>query len=316
MPKLMHLNGLDNKINKRIVKHMIKQASQYLPDVPPPAISEDVTINYNSLMKSLSNILLNLQEIYMARFEMMPEGEAEYEEEEGEEEEEFGVPGYAMSEAELSGLRSVSSRASSVSAPFRRPGAASPPSSAYSQPVSSRHSSRYMLPPGEAPSRDEERLARNERNQNNPFSSLVLNSLSKEIINAKFLTEVIPFPQLTKIQKQKLKQIIVRINKVIGVIRTGVAKPIYINLITLINTITSGFKSTEGDYQEYLPRTEEEMPPEQAGEFEALVGHGHICGSTTSVYGAGRKHRLLSPAMYMAHNVNDLFHQSLSKRNR
>jgi hypothetical protein len=316
MPKLLHYDGLQQKINKRIVKHMIKQATEQLPDVPPLAISEDVTQNYIALMKSLSFIILILNELQARNLALVDEGEADYPYEEGEEEE-FGLPGYAMSESELSGVRSMPSRASSaVSMPFRRPGAVSPPSSLYSQPLSSRSSARYMLPPGEAPSRDEERLARNERNQNNPFSSLVLNSLSKEIINAKFLTEVIPFSQLTKIQKQKLKQIIVRINKVIGVIRTGVAKPIYINLITLINTITAGFKSTEGDYQEYLPRTEEEMPPEQAGEFEALVGHGHICGSTTSVYGAGRKHRLLSPAMYAAHNVNDLFQQSLSKRNR
>jgi hypothetical protein len=299
MPKLLHLNNLDNKINKRIVEHMIKQASQYLPDVPAPAISEDVTQNYNSLMKSLSNILLNLQEIYMARFEMIPEGEADYEEYQfgdGESEASFGVPGSAM--------------ASSVGSAYGSE-LANPRLYPLRSPSQSERLSQY-----EAPSRDEERLARNERNQNNPFSSLVLNSLSKEIINAKFLTEVIPFPQLTKIQKQKLKQIIVRINKVIGVIRTGVAKPIYINLVALVQTITAGFKSTEGDYQEYLPRTEGEMPPEQAGEFEALVGHGHICGSTTSVYGAGRKHRLLSPAMYAAHNVNDLFHQSLSKRNR
>ena len=310
MPKLLHLNDLDNKINKRIVKHMIKQASQYLPDVPPPAISEDVTQNYNSLMKSLSNILLNLQEIYMARFEMMPEGEAEYEEYQfgdGESEASFGVPGGS----------SVGSAYGSELANPR----INPPYPLHTPSQSERLSSvgsdgRYLLPPGEAPSREEEILARNERNQNNPFSSLVLNSLSREIINAKFLAEEIPFAQLTKIQKQKLKQIMVRIGKVSGVIRTGIAKPIYINLQSLIQTITASFKSTEGDWQEYLPRTGEEMPPEQAGEFEALVGQGHICGSTTSVYGAARKHRLLSPAMYNAHNVNANFNYSLSKRNR
>jgi hypothetical protein len=82
-----------------------------------------------------------------------------------------------------------------------------------------------------------------------------------------------------------------------------------------MNFIYSNLKN-EGSSSEYLLRTEEEMPPEQIGELEALVGHGHICGSTTSVYGAGRKHRLLSPAMYAAHNVNDNFAYSLSKRNR
>jgi hypothetical protein len=134
---------------------------------------------------------------------------------------------------------------------------------------------------------------------------LVLNSLTREIINAKFLAEAITFSQLTKLQKQNMKQIMVRIGKVIGVIRTGVSKPIYVNLQSVFKLIQSGLKSGgEGDAQEYLLRTEEEMPPEQPGEIEALQGAGH------------RKHRLLSPALYNAHNVNDNFSYSLSKRNR
>lgn len=303
----MHLDGLQQKINKQIVKHMIKQATEQIPDVPPPAVSEDVTQNYISLMKSLTNILLILQENFISRFNAQPEGEAEYPYEEGEEEEEFGLPGYAMSESELSGVRSIPSRASSaVSAPFRRPGAASPASSVYSQPVSER------LSMYEEPRRGESIIAAlNRQNQ----SMLDLSSLNKETTNSQFLADIIPFSQLTKIQKEKLKQIIVRIQKVYGIVNIGAGKPVYNRLKKIIDLINSNLKS-EGSASEYLLRTEEEMPPEQVGELEALVGHGHICGSTTSVYGAGRKHRLLSPAMYAAHNVNDLFHQSLQKRNR
>ena len=186
MPKLMHLNGLDNKINKRIVKHMIKQASQYLPDVPPPAVSESVTTNYNSLMKSLSIILLNLQEIYMARFELQPEGEGDFEEYQfGDGESEasyasFGIPG-GSSEGSAYGSVLANPRINPLRSPSQ-----------------SERLSRYS-----EPTREEERLAQAERYQQNPFSSLVLNSLSREIVNAKFLTEVIPFPQLTKIQKEE-----------------------------------------------------------------------------------------------------------------
>ena len=91
---------------------------------------------------------------------------------------------------------------------------------------------------------------------------------------------------------------------------------ITINLIEVLNMIKVGL-TTEGDASMYIPRMEAEMPQEIVGELEAFTyGSGRICGSTTSVYGAGRKHRLLSPAMYNAHNVNDNFAYSLSKRNR
>jgi hypothetical protein len=142
----------------------------------------------------------------------------------------------------------------------------------------------------------------------NSFISLVLNSLSKEIINAKFLAEIISFGQLSKIQKQKLKQIIVRINKVKRYISTGISKPLYVNLNSVIKLIEQGL-SSEGQASEFLLRTEAEMPPEQTGEIEALAGSGR--------YG---KHRMLSPAMFASHqfnprNVNANFAYNLAKRN-
>lgn len=326
MPILTHLNNDQNRINKRINKAALRQASMQMPDVPPPPVNSDVNQNYLALMKSLSNILINLQEIYMSRFALQAEGEADY----------FDLPelgdfpdGSSVSSG-LSGLQSqasyapfgsqassvysqpVSSVASAVSAPFFRRGVNSPATSVYSQPVSSigQPSSRYgqeRISQYSEPRREEESIQSALRGPNS-FISLVLNSLSKEIINAKFLAEIIPFGQLSKIQKQKLKQIIVRINKVKGFIKTGISKPLYVNLNSVIKLIEQGL-SSEGQASEFLLRTEAEMPPEQAGEIEALAGSGR--------YG---KHRMLSPAMFASHqfnprNVNANFAYNQAKRN-
>jgi len=329
MPELLHLNGLDNKINKRIVKAMLRQAQALMPDVPSPPVNSDVNQNYLALMKSLSNILLNLQEFYMSRFALIPDGEADY----------FDLPDIPElgSESEFSALQSQASQgsqlsyapfgsqASSVSAPFVRPGRR-PPASSVSVPfvrpgrrpasigsqVSSstgQPSSRYgqeRISQYDEPRREESELASAARGPNS-FVSLVLNSLSKEIINAKFLAEIIPFGQLSKIQKQKLKQIIVRINKIKGFISTGISKPLYVNLNSVIKLIEQGL-SSEGQASEFLLRTEGEMPPEQVGEIEALAGSGR------------NKHRMLSPAMFASHqfnprNVNANFAYNQAKRN-
>jgi hypothetical protein len=302
MPKLLHLNGLDNKINKRIVKHMIKQATEQLPDVPAPAISEDVTQNYISLMKSLSFIILNMDENQMRRFGYVPEGEAGSE---GEfEEYQFGDGGSEASYASF-GIPGGSSEGSAYGSEIANP-RINPPYPLRS-PSQSERLSQYPEP--RRPEQSMESLIYN----NNAF--LDISGLSKEIINAEYLVEVIPFSQLTKIQKQKLKQKIVQLNTKGRILNRGATMPIYRRLQSLIRTINSQLKKGgEGDSSEFLPRTEEEMPPEEVGVF----GAGHICGSTTSVYGAARKHRLLSPAMYLLHNPSDVnanFAYSLAKRN-
>ena len=75
---MTHLNNDMNRINRRVVKAQMKQITEMMPDVPAPPVSDDITINYTALMKSLSNILINLQEVYMSRFQLQFEGEAEY----------------------------------------------------------------------------------------------------------------------------------------------------------------------------------------------------------------------------------------------
>ena len=83
--------------------------------------------------------------------------------------------------------------------------------------------------------------------------------------------------------------IIVKINKVKGVISIGISRPIYTKLNKIIKRIVSALQEGgEGDTSEFLLRTEEQMAPVEGNE---LIGFG-------------RKHRLLSPAMYNAHNFN------------
>jgi hypothetical protein len=315
-----------------------------MPDVPPPPADSDVNQNYLALMKSLSFIILILSEMYSKRFGLQAEGEADYDDDLQEISDITGSELSALqsqgSQASYAPFGSQASQASAVSAPFIRPGMRTPASSVRSQPVSQvasstgQPSSRYgqeRLSQYSEPRREESELASAARGPNsftaargpNSFISLVLNSLSKEIINAKFLAEIIPFGQLTKIQKQKLMQLMVRINKVKDVIKTGIGKPIYSNLNSVFKIIQSNL-SGEGNMPitdqagnvirdltstEFLSNTASSMPPEQTGEIEALAGSGR--------YG---KHRMLSPAMFASHqfnprNVNANFAYNQAKRN-
>jgi hypothetical protein len=271
-------------------------------------------------MKSLTTILLSLREMYAYRFGIQPEGDADFEydlpdlpEGFGEESEQGSqFSGLQSQASEMSYANPFGSQGSQASSgiPFYRRG--SPQSSVYSQPQSSVYSQPQPAQPQEStigrpstrwqglsqlsePTRDEQRIQDEIAfAQGNP---IVLNSLTKEVVNCQFLVEEIPFGQLSKIQKQKLKVIIVKINKVKGVINIGVSKPIYIKLNKILTRIASSLG--EGSTSEFLLRTEEEIAPVESNE---LIGYG-------------RKHRMLSPAMYSSHNVNSLFSHSLAKRN-
>jgi len=326
MPILTHLNNDMNRINKRVVKAMMKQITEQTPDVPAPPVDSDVSVNYLSLMKSLTNILMNLRELYAYRFGIQAEGEVD----------EFDLPEISdITGSEFSALQSqasqgsqasyapfgsqqsvysqpVSSVASAVSAPFFRRGVNSPASSVYSQPGSQASSST-----GQPSSRyGQERLSQYSEPRRNEQSieeniiyaqgnSIVLNSLTKEVVNSQFLVETLPFAQLSKIQKEKLKMIIVKINKVKGVINIGISRPVYTKLNKVIKRILSALKEGgEGAASEFLLRTQEEMAPAEGDE---LIGFG-------------RKHRMLSPSMYNAHNydpynVNCNFAYNQAKRN-
>ena len=348
----MNMDDSQNKVNKRIVKHMLKQATEFLPDIPPPAVSEDVATNYNGLVKSLNNILLNLQEIYVYQFNRQPEGEADYPYEEEEDETEYGpewgVGSEGLSEGSYhpsrvsyasigsgrkkkrAGARRAGSEGSELtmmsvpsvaSQPFYRPRdvRSEASSSRASEPffrardVMSELTDPYMGL--EEPSIPEGRR-KHESPLHNPYVPLLLNNLTRETVNAKFYAEQLNFSQLTKIQKQKIKHLLVRIDKPMRLItRIRELRPVSVNLVELLNMIKDTMTS-EGSSQEYIPRTEAEMPQEAIGELEGFAyGGGRICGSTTSVFGAGKR-KLLSPAMYNAHNVNQNFNYSLSKRNR
>jgi len=311
MPTLLHLNNDQNVINRRIVKAMMRQVAEQTPDVPAPPVDSDVSVNYLSLMKSLTTILLSLREMYAYRFGVQPEGEGDFEydlpdlpegfgEEEGSQfsglQSQASQMSYAPFGSQQGSVYSqpVSSVASAVSQPFFRRDVNSPATSIYSQPVS--------MPRQEGLSQySEPRRAEQSIQENIAFSqgnSIVLNSLTREVVNCQFLVEELPFEQLSKIQKQKLKVIIVKINKVKGVINIGTARPIYNKLNKILSRIASSLGS-EGSTSEFLLRTEEEIAPVESNE---LIGYG-------------RKHHMLSPAMYSQHNVNSLFSHSLAKRN-
>ena len=308
MPILTNLNNDQNRINKRINKAALRQVSMMMPDVPPPPADSDVNVNYLSLMKSLTTILLNLRELYAYRFGIQAEGEAdEFDLPELPEGSQFSALQSQGSQVSYAPFGSQASQASAVSAPFFRRGVDSPATSVYSQPVS-----QVSARTGQSAQQRQERLSQYDEPRRGEQSieeninyaqgnSIVLNSLSKEVVNSQFLVETMPFAQLSKLQKERLKMTIVKINKVKGVISIGISRPIYTKLNKIISNILTALKSGgEGDSSEFLLRTQEEMAPVQGDE---LIGFG-------------RKHRMLSPAMYNAHNVNANFVYNLAKRNR
>jgi len=316
MPLLTHLNNDMNRINRRVVKAMMRQAQDQMPDVPAPPIDSDVTQNYLALMKSLTSILMYLREIYSYRFGIQPEGEVDdYDmpdlpEGFGEEGSQFSGSQQA---SEISYANPFGSQASVASSgqPFFRRGVASPPSSVYSGPVSRPQSVSQQASTVGRPSTRWEGLSQLSEPRRNEQSieeniiyaqgnSIVLNSLTREVVNSQFLVEELPFEQLSKIQKQKLKVIIVKIDKVKSVISVGISRPIFIKLNKILSRIATSLGS-EGSTSEFLPRTEGEIAPVEGDE---LIGYG-------------RKHRnkMLSPAMFASHNVNSMFVHSLSKRN-
>jgi len=323
MPQLTHLNNEMNVINRRIVKSMMRQATIQAPDVPVAPVDSDVNQNYLSLMKSLTTILLSLREMFAYRFGIQPEGEAEYEEYDFGDEQSFIDPFQASEQGSVQGSVQGSqfsyapfgSQGSQASAPVpvRALSQVSAPEVLFGYPRQRQEGLSQYSEPRRAEQSIQENIDYARGN------SVVLNSLTREVVNCQFLVEELPFNQLSKIQKQKLKVIIVKINKVKRVINIGVAKPIYTKLNKIINRITSSLTS-EGSASEFIPRTEDEIAPVEGDE---LIGYGRvasgvICGSTTSVYGAGRKHPMLSPAMFAAHNVNNVnanFDYSLQKRN-
>lgn len=320
MPILTHLNNDQNRINKRINKAALRQVSMMMPDVPPPPVGSDVNQNYLALMKSLSFIILILSEIYAKRFGMQEEGEADY----------FDLPdipegsefsaiqsqasqGSQGSQGSYAPFGSQASQASAVSAPFFRRGVNSPATSVYSQPVSQvstrsgqpAQQRQERLSQYEEPRRNEQSLASIQAVADAAQTGIIdIGGLNKEIINAEFLVDIIPFAQLSKIQKEKLKQKLVLLNKRKGIINTGLGKPIFNRINKLIKNIQLQLQG-EGSASEFMLRTEEEMPPniESIEEIPNLIGFG-------------RKHRMLSPAMYNAHNVNANFVYNLEKRNR
>jgi hypothetical protein len=307
-----------NVINKRLVKSMLRQAQEQMPDVPVAPIDSDVSVNYMSLMKSLTTILLSLREMYAYRFGIQPEGEADYEEYDFGDAQSFIDPFQASEQGSVQGSVQGSEGSQFSYAPFGSQASAPVPVRALSQ-ASERPEVLFGYPRQNLSQYSEPQRGEQSIQENIDYArgnSIVLNSLTREVVNCQFLVEELPFEQLSKIQKQKLKVIIVKINKVKGVISVGVARPIYTKLNKILTRIATSLTS-EGSASEFLPRTEDEIAPVESNELIGFgrVASGRICGSTTSVYGAGRKHRLLNPAMYNSHNVNSMFVHSLSKRN-
>jgi hypothetical protein len=291
MPVLKNLNDLDMKINKRIVKAMRQQASVLLPDIPPDAQPMDVTSNFTALLKSIQYLTILMEEINIDAEQAKSAWE----------EVNFDDDGVSSLGSQLGSI--PSSRSSSSSSAASLTG-----------------------------NLDFTRVYNDPSTRN--FNSNKYSVISKEAINIKFYTKALEgmFSSLTKPQIETLKKTIVKSIHALSISKnifknTDVEKqlvPIEKILTETYVSIFGQLKGSEGDPTEHVHRIQHELGLSNVNdEDESSVGSGRICGSTLSVYGAGRKNRLLSPAVYRAHqgeafvypNTNQLFTYNLAKRN-
>ena len=215
-------NVLNQKINKKVVNSMLKQASKYTLDVNPIEQDVDVKTTYNSLMKSLNFIYLILSQV-VAGIDLKLAEEIDKLNKKAKEREEnpniyeedinsrFGRIGSEGSEYPFSlGSRSI------VPSEYEE--------------IEFENPSEYGNDPSEYGD-EPEVLYGYPQKKNGSVSSLLrlskigevesavsLNSLEKEVVNTKFYTEQLlgQFNLLTKIQKQKLATIVQKINKQIN----------------------------------------------------------------------------------------------------
>jgi hypothetical protein len=226
-------NVLNQKINKRVVKKMLEQASKYNLDVNPNEQDVDVKTTYNSLMKSLNFIYLILSQVVSGidlklteevqklnkraiQRELQRQEERGYEGENPNIYEEdinsrFGRIGSQGSQYPFSlGSRSI---APSEYEEVEFEDDPNDPEVLYGYP----EGSVYGYPEGSVDGSNISSLSGLSK-LGEVESAVSLNSLEKEVVNTKFYVEQLlgQFNLLTKIQKQKLATIIQKINKQIN----------------------------------------------------------------------------------------------------
>jgi hypothetical protein len=344
MPLLRHLDKSQQKINRRVTKALLKQYSQDLPDNPLTTSAKE---GFDKLMTSLQYILILFDEIDQDRsIYARKRGYLEEEEEDSDEGSDSGSDdgsASSVSGSTLSGFyrypHSVqSSRGSTLSGFLPRSlRSGSLGSSVYSAPISASLGSRAPSSASSAssvssaPSSLTNPTNFTARKQNIPYLSEtgIISQLLREIITATSAYKSIEgqIPLLDKIKKVNLRKTLDAIAQKYSVIHSDTAyshdedlsdrlRPFGTRFEKLYKAIEGELRQSEGASLQQIPSFERGTPDPNA------EGAGRISGSTMSVFGAGRKHRLLSPAMYKAHNgmiypnVNQLFLHNLEKRNR
>jgi hypothetical protein len=249
-------NVLNQKINKRVVKKMLEQASKYTLDVNPIEQDVDVKTTYNSLMKSLNFIYLILSQVVsgidlklteevenlnkranekVQKFnreaiqrELQRQEEQGYEGENPNDYEDdinsrFGRIGSQGSQYPFSlGSRSI---APSEYEEVEFEDDPNDPEVLYGYPEGSLYGypegSVYGYPQGSVDGSNISSLTGKTLELlklGEVESAVSLNSLEKEVVNVKFYVEQLlgQFNLLTKVQKQKLATIVQKINKQIN----------------------------------------------------------------------------------------------------
>ena len=338
MPLLRHLDKSQQKINKRITKALLKQYSQALPDNP---LTSSANEGFDKLMTSLQYILILFDEIDQDRSIYVKNqlDYEEYEEDSDEGSESGSDDGSSASSSILSGFHriplSVRSRSSgsTLSGFLPRSLRSGSASSVYSAPISASSASRA---PSSVSSSSHTPSALTSRRGLHNYSRPVLHEtglitqILREIITATSAYKSMEgqIPLLDKIKKVNLRKTLDAIAQKYSVIHDTthfvVDEELSDRLIPFGTRFEKLYRAIQGELQQSEGASLQQIPSFERGtpDPNAEEGAGRISGSTMSVFGAGRKHRLLSPAMYNAHNgmiypnVNQLFLHNLEKRNR
>ena len=202
-------NVLNQKINKKVVNSMLKQASKYNLDVQDVGQSTDITTTYNSLMKSLNLIFLYLSDADLTIKRDFPNLREFGTAIDDDSANPFSRYGFIPSVIGRDVGRDDASMASSASPPFYRQARVN-----YRMPNYGR-----VVPPN--PYRDD--LSELSDESSFPdLSEFGINTtqLEREAVNLKFYVDELTgqFNLLTKPQKERLRKIIIKITNQINLI--------------------------------------------------------------------------------------------------
>lgn len=301
-------NVLNQKINKRVVKKMLEQASKYNLDVQDIGQSTDITTTFNSLMKSLNLIFLYLSDASLTIQRDFPNLREFGPDVDDDSANPFSRDAFIPSVIGRDVGRDDESMASSVSPPFyRMPNYGRVvPQNPYRDDLSELTDEDTFPDLSQFPDPSDSRSYASSYG-NNIRVGVNATQLEREAVNLKFYVDELTgqFNLLTKPQKERLRKIIIKITNQINLINQKYPNnPLTYASFKLI-------KSTFSIINDELTKSGERTIVD-SGEYETdeSIGAGRGGRINKGIYNLHQPTKYVNPR-----NVNANWSYNLAQRN-